>query len=158
MLRQNAQPDRRIIIVETDDENDEEGMLAARNLINCGLGKNAISIPYNRPKKSGMYGFFKLTSLPSYYRDKKKRKEKEKEIEKEKEKEVETCGVCLETLVIFINNGYYNCKNCRNSFHTACIDEWLSHSVNSSCPICRVIITFIKDDHKLEFFKDNPVL
>ena len=47
---------------------------------------------------------------------------------------LEMCYICLENLVLDLNNKYLKC-GCLNRYHTDCLYAWCV--VQNKCPICR---------------------
>jgi len=61
----------------------------------------------------------------------------------------DTCCICFES---FNNESVSQCtKTCKNTFHSECINLWLSN--NDSCPLCRSPWIDSNSDNPLEEFK-----
>ncbi|KAH0452533.1 hypothetical protein IEQ34_019832 [Dendrobium chrysotoxum] len=59
---------------------------------------------------------------------------KEEDTEEEEEEEV-TCAVCLSE--IRQRDRVWELRNCYHVFHKACLDRWLDHHDQMTCPLCR---------------------
>ena len=49
---------------------------------------------------------------------------------------MDPCVICLEP---FKFNQSYRKLSCKHTFHTACIEKWITASQSSHCPICKHI-------------------
>ncbi|PKU59433.1 RING-H2 finger protein ATL63 [Dendrobium catenatum] len=60
---------------------------------------------------------------------------KEEDTEEEEEEEEVTCAVCLSEMRQ--RDRVWELRNCCHVFHKACIDRWLDHRDQMTCPLCR---------------------